>query len=228
MYALLTCKRIVPTPAPFFLHSSGKKRVHLSQNHLERAKFLAYSNSQKGLFFVQCVLFWKSLCSGYKHGGHHKPNHFVRSPCVHYSRLFCAEGCVTKHMKNEYHLFALGAAQAFLARIKFPEKGDIQNLFDTNRSKQANENRLILKSIVDVILLLGRQNIPLRGHREQFFDSNPYNNRGNFLALLNFSISKGDKTLEKHLNVGAKNAKYTSPKVQNMLIDACGKIITKK
>jgi hypothetical protein len=56
------------------------------------------------------------------------------------------------------------------------------------------------------ILWCGRQNVALRGHRdddkvlEQGFAGNP----GNFKALLQFRIDAGDNVLEKHFETAAK------------------------
>ena len=47
---------------------------------------------------------------------------------------------------------------------------------------QSAENKLKLYSIVKTIIFCGRQNISLRGHREDDQSKNP----GNFKALLNF------------------------------------------
>ena len=51
-------------------------------------------------------------------------------------------------------------------------------------------------------------------------------------ARLNFRISAGDTTLSDHLNSAARNATYTSPDIQNQLINIlgdqiCGMILRK-
>lgn len=53
-------------------------------------------------------------------------------------------------------------------------------------------------------------------------------NDGNFRALLRFRCNSGDTVLKHHLQTAAKNATYISPQVQNEIIDACGRIITKE
>ncbi len=73
----------------------------------------------------------------------------------------------------------------------------------------------------------GRIILPLRGHR----DSGPidvaetFENDGNFRALLRFRISAGDKVLEDHCLQSAKNAQYTSPKIQNEILDVALQIV---
>ena len=88
------------------------------------------------------------------------------------------------------------------------------------------KNRQILRSIVETIILCGRQNISLCGHR----DSGIYlevqgaqSNHGNFWALLIFRIlAAGDTHLRDHLQRAARNATYTSPETQNQFINILG------
>ena len=47
--------------------------------------------------------------------------------------------------------------------------------------EEISKNRETLKQIFDIILFLGKQNIPLRGHIEK-----GDNNNGNFWGLVNF------------------------------------------
>ena len=87
------------------------------------------------------------------------------------------------------------------------------------------KNRQILRSIVETIILCGRQNIVLCGHRDNGTDLEVQGaecNHGNFWALLNFRISAGDTHLRDHLQRTARNATYTSPDTQNQLITILG------
>ena len=86
-------------------------------------------------------------------------------------------------------------------------------------------NREKLKPIVKTILLCGRQNIALRGHRDDSTRDDK-ENPGNFQVLLDFRIDSGDHVLEEHFKTAAKNATYTSKTVQNELISCCGELIT--
>ena len=86
-----------------------------------------------------------------------------------------------------------------------------QAMADTNHQK--------LSSIFKTIVLCGRQNIALRGHRDNATDieKDPLDteNRGNFWALLNF---RGDIVLGEHLTGASRNSTYTSPIIQNQVI----------
>ena len=87
-------------------------------------------------------------------------------------------------------------------------------------------NREKLKPIVKTILLCGRQNIALRGHRDDSTIDDK-ENPGNFQVLLDFRRDSGDRILEEHFKTAAKNARCTSKTVQNELISCCGELITK-
>ena len=81
------------------------------------------------------------------------------------------------------------------------------------RSVIISQNRHYIETIADTILLCSRQQIALRGHRE----SSNSMNRGNFLEILHF-IAKRDPAVKHRLENGPKNAKYTSPEIQNLIL----------
>ena len=62
----------------------------------------------------------------------------------------------------------------------------------------------------------GKQNIPLRGHRDDGTRLN--SNTGNFLAVLELLATRDD-ILRKHLENGKKNCSYTSKTIQNQIIN---------
>ena len=63
-----------------------------------------------------------------------------------------------------------------------------QELYDKNFS--------IVKSIVKAIIFCGKQNVPLRGHRDDSTSTTV--NKGNFLALLHL-MAETDTVLKDHL-----------------------------
>jgi len=67
----------------------------------------------------------------------------------------------------------------------------IEQQLDTERVKQITENRNKIKPIIEAIILCGRQNISLRGHRDDVClvitksdDNDLKNNEGNFREIL--------------------------------------------
>lgn len=100
----------------------------------------------------------------------------------------------------------------FLCTYKNPKK-EIVNILNSNGMKTVAENRERLKPIVESIIFLGRQNIALRGHRDQgrintSSETSSVIKEGNFRELLKFRVASGDTVLEKHLKTC--NSKATS------------------
>lgn len=116
---------------------------------------------------------------------------------------------------------------------------DVRNLLNEERKSQISENRARLEPIIKTIILLGQQNIPLRGHRD---DGNIFqdvqdpddtdsdsslikHNDGNFKALLRFRVDAGDQKLNEHLKNANSNSTYISKTTCNSLINCCGEEI---
>ena len=114
------------------------------------------------------------------------------------------------HIQSASHIDAVVKGDHFLHVVSGRNK-DIYSQLSTQINDTVERNRHILKSIIDVVVLCGQQNIALRGHTEQ---------NSNFLALLNFH-AKTDPVLATHLASAEKRAKYTSPTIQNELIELC-------
>lgn len=94
--------------------------------------------------------------------------------------------------------------------------------------EKIKENRSRLIPIVETISFVGRQNIPLRGHRDDGqldVDNNSPINEGNFRALLKFRIQSGDIQLRNHLESSSVRSTYISKTTQNELIICCGQEI---
>ena len=93
-------------------------------------------------------------------------------------------------------------------------------------------NHQKLASIFKVVVLCGRQNIALRGHRDNITnlekDTLSTENHGNFWALLNFRVDSGDTVIGEHLATASRNAMYTSSVIQNQLVDVLSDQIRQK
>ena len=108
----------------------------------------------------------------------------------------------------------------------------IENIMDTNVKKEIEQNRKILRPIVDSVLFCGRLGMGLRGHR----DDSKYHpevgcystngNVGNFVESLNFRVRAGDDTLKTHLCECGKNRSYISKTSQNKIIKCIGQVIS--
>jgi hypothetical protein len=116
------------------------------------------------------------------------------------------------HNKHLNHEGDAMAANNFIA-IQSGESKSIESVLDTKYNEMVERNRGVLVRIVDAIVLCGKQNLPLRGHRDE-------EGKGNFIALLHHQ-AKIDALLKIHLDNRDPNTKYSSPTIQNELIDLC-------
>ena len=97
-------------------------------------------------------------------------------------------------------------------------------------NKQIEQNRQKLLPVVGAVILCGRQNIALRGHRDgaRYF-ADGKNNPGNMQEILKFLAKFGNNALfEDHMDNAAKSATYRSKTTQNELIAVCGELILSK
>ena len=96
--------------------------------------------------------------------------------------------------------------------------------YDKIVSNQVQLNGMKLKPIIKAILLCGRQNIALRGHRDdsKYLDEAKYN-PGNLQALLSFFVRCGqNKVFDDHIATAPRSATYRSKTTQNAIINICG------
>lgn len=204
---------------PYSENSKGVKR-YLSKTHLESHPWLVLSESKKGLFCKYCALFAQEK-AGHNKGV--KLGRLVVEPLTRFKDLTGKDGDLQTHERSLYHKNCIEMGKDFLKTYKSPNK-EIINQVCSQRLRQVTENRERLKPIIKTIILLGRQNIPFRGHR----DDGPINldtsaaNQGNFKALLQFRVDAGDKALERHLITSSSRATYISKTTQNALIECCG------
>ena len=78
-------------------------------------------------------------------------------------------------------------------------------------------------SIIDVILALGKRGIAFRGNWDKITKTED----GDFSFFVKWK-SQFDRDLEDHIQHAARNAKYTSPIVQNAIISLCEEAIREK
>ena len=225
-------------PMPFSTRTvQGKpEKRFLRIDHLNKCPYAVYSHVKQGLFCKYCALFANESKS--KHG--QALGFLVTKPLTKYDQLFGKNGYLTQHEQTQYHKTAVVRASQFCSNYKKGES--IITCLDSGLRQQVEENRNRLKPIVKTVILCGRQNFALRGHRddglvltsrdyepcEQVNDALVASNSSNFRALLNFRVDAGDTILEEHLLQSAHNATYVSKTTQNDLIESCGNVIRQK
>ena len=127
------------------------------------------------------------------------------------------------HAEKMYNKTAVVSFEAF-QKVMTKIQPSIACQIDLASQQLVDSNRLKLRSIVETVLLCGRQNISFRGHRDSSCDVEncPNPPHGNFWALLDFRVSAGDGVLRDHLAKAPANAKYTSPSIKNEVADILG------
>ena len=185
-----------------FLH--GCKRS-LSYRLLNENPFLVYC--------LQYVLFAK--------GTYDKRSSFVQPDGLSQWHKLCEK--IEKHLrcgldKAEISIHSQSMTDEILFKNALAKPAQtIRSMPDTTLQKRIEENRAILRDVFLVIILCGKQCISYRRHRENINDTTI--NSGNYLAILRL-IGQYRSELGEQLSMAvAKNAKYTSPTIQNEIID---------
>ena len=172
--------------------------------------WLRYSVSKDAAFCVYCVIFgdkltWRGInqtsfqVDGFNNWKNAKGSKRGALPC---------------HNKSDIHKTAAVRALSFL-EIAFGHSRDIQSSLSKAYEDKIKRNRAILLSIIDVVIVLGKRNVPFRGHN---WDKTTHREDGNFDFFLHWRAEL-DPVLKGHLQTSKKNASYTSPQVQNELIE---------
>ncbi|CAI6370434.1 unnamed protein product [Macrosiphum euphorbiae] len=203
---------------------SGKykrsKNLKFQYRWLHTFPLLAYSAKLDGAFCTFCVAFAKSGAGI----NSQTLGALVRKPFQNWKH---AMETFKNHVTLQYHKQSVFDADHFID-IKKNVHLSIENQLDTARALHIFENRINISPVIETIILCGRQNILLRGHRDfgkLTVDNNDVND-GNFRNLLRFR-ARGDASLKLHLE-SSGTIKYTSPISQNAIIDSCNSILLNK
>ncbi|KAK3914194.1 52 kDa repressor of the inhibitor of the protein kinase [Frankliniella fusca] len=119
------------------------------------------------------------------------------------------------------------AGQDFIQTYQNPDL-EVSNRLQTQKLVDLEEKKILIKKIIETIVLCGRQNITLRGHRDSgrlTIDAPPDLNDGNLRSLLRFRAQVGDEVLKRKLLENKSKLKYISPQHQNEFIRFCGEEI---
>ena len=117
-----------------------------------------------------------------------------------------------KHNSTSIHRQAMLAWNEY--KVNSQRGLTIENRLDSARNLQIQRNRHYLTTVSEVVLLCATQDIAFRGHRE----SQSSMNRGNFLEILHL-VACHDESVKAKLVSGPRNAIYTSPDIQNSLLN---------
>ena len=132
---------------------------------------------------------------------------------------------LAKHEGSAAHLASVGMMmQTRLHLLK--ERGICAEQWRAHKNK-FEENRQIMKRLIDVTLFLASQNISFRGNTEASGRRGVDVNEGNFLEACKF-LGKYDKVTKDHLERSKGNERYTSSSIQNDIIASAASIMKEK
>ena len=204
---------------PFPLMNGRKFRL----DWMNLFPWLTYSPKVDGAFCINCVLFGAECMATHSAS---KLQRLFKTP---FTTWQVGPAKFWEHCeKSPIHQAA--TARAAVLRSHMEQKSaPIDVMLDDMKRQQIEENRKLLRPIIAAIVLCGRQNIPLRGHRDE--SSNYLSddvNCGNFIEILKYGAMCAGKTVEELFKSAPKNMSYKSKTTQNEIIDICSDLITKK
>ncbi|RXN27181.1 zinc finger MYM-type 1-like protein [Labeo rohita] len=190
----------------------GHKTRSFSSHWYERYAFLEYSISKDAVFCKMCRLFGEK-------GGEDK---FRRHGYRDWKHINTA--CY-KHENSRAHLMAVEKYNNYRECHKSDRGTVLHQLFnaDGRQDEIIERNRDHIKVILDIVLTCAKQEIPLRGYRE----NDERKNAGNFLELFKL-ICKHNPDIQKRLDDIPSNAKMLSHDIQNELLNAASTLLLRR
>ena len=159
-----------------FPHEGGRGFLH----RYLRNSWLTCSWQENGGYCLPCVLFSRSIDVRKGKGV------LVETAFTNFKKMYEVSDL---HAAREYHKYAIAVCDAFIERMSGKRECVLIQLREGARETIQN-NKKKLCSITEIIVLCGRQNIALCGHRDSGTDMEgeqaASTNHGNFCALLNF------------------------------------------
>ena len=191
----------------------GDKQRSFNPEWFKSYKWLEYSAMKDAAFCYPCRLFPT------KEGRSHDT--FTKTGYRDWKHATGKGSILSVHDKCATHITAMNAWTQY--RLNSQCGTSIAQRIGTSHSQLVTNNRHYIKSVIEVLLLCGCQEIALRGHRE----SRSSLKRGNFLEILHL-VASHDSVVQNKLQHGPRNAMYTSPEIQNVLLHIIGQMIRKR
>ena len=195
------------------------KTLTFQASWLQKYKWLIYSEAVRGGLCKYCILFPPKDARISITG-----TLVVSKPFQNLPKAGGKDGVLESHERLQYHKDAVEAATTYLRAAANPTE-TLPYLISERKQTIFDQNLRALECIVKSIILCGKQNLPLRGHRDDSIST--ASNKGNFLAILHL-ISEYHVSLREHLDTAMRNATGTSKTVQNEIIDVIGNNIRRK
>lgn len=188
----------------------------MEKRYLEHGWYI-YSTVNESLYCFCCRLFSKES----------KQSAFIRNGFQQWWKL---NPKVKQHEDSFTHISSFEKWKELEMRIR--KEQTIDRSLQDQIKKEMKTWIKILERILDAIMFLVKQNLPLRGHRESIDNIN--NNNGNFLELIKL-IGKYDPVMKEHLiNIRLAGERqhssisYLSPDIQNEFITLLARCVKNK
>ena len=121
---------------------------------MKKNPWLHYSQEVDGVFFHACAFFAQATTGG------HALEHFVTQP---FRFWINKTQKMNGHSKLYYHLTATAKTTEFLAQHENPSQ-TIGISYKQDGKRRLVENKKIVESLFKIVMLCGKQGIPLCGH----------------------------------------------------------------
>ena len=181
-----------------------------SRDWYKSYQWLEYSVERDAAFCFPCRMF--------KVGSSRCESTFTVTGFHNWKHAMGQKGIITSHDKCDVHKQAMIDWKQY--KINMQHHTSVQDRNNSVCSQQIRHNRHYIKTIAKVLRLCAMQDLALRGHRE----GEDYQNPGNFLKILEL-IGNHDSVVGEKLWNGPQNATYTSPEVQNSVLQIMGEML---
>ena len=203
------------------IKGSGRRKFQYDWLNMTEFSWLAYSARVDGAFCLNCVLF-----GGESTHNASKLKQLFKEPFKTWD--VALQRFRDHNKKSQVHKTATIRFSHFKEAME-QRSVPIDCQLNSIRHDQIKKNRERLRPIVDAILLCGRQNIALRGHRDDSkFIEQANVNTGNFQEILKYGARCGNSSLNDYLDAAPRNATYRSKTTQNQLIEICGDMLSSR
>ena len=125
------------------------------------------------------------------------------------------------HDRCSTHKQAMACWNDYTANIK--RHTSVAHRLETAREQVTKANRHYIKTLAEILLLCAKQELAVRGHRELTGSKN----QGNFLEVLKL-VADHDAVIKERIHNNPHNATYTSPEIQNQLLEVMGGIVRER
>jgi hypothetical protein len=192
----------------------GAKDRSFNADWYHKYPWLEYSVRHDAGFCYACRHFQIGSCTGRIDPA------FVKNSYRNWKKATGKDGLLKKHAESLNHRAAMQVWQQHRTACKEKAAFGVDQQLRDIAQEDIQSNRFYLKSIMEVVLTLAHQNIPLRGHDESESSLNP----GNFLTIFNLLVSHDPHLKQKRLSA-PKNATYLSPEIQNSVLSILAKMV---